>query len=113
MAATDALARAIANAELDPFTRRRLPAPTVRAALAALDAQRADLAAALQLFADNYQERAEDGNDYVVEPLGDAWNALHDAVDSLDRLRARIEDNPRPIPEHERGTWELVKQNID
>lgn len=43
----------------------------------------------------------------------DAWNRLHDAVDELERYRADVEANPRPLLESDRAEYELVIANID
>jgi hypothetical protein len=49
----------------------------------------------------------------LPDEVGDAWNAAHDAVAALERLRAHVEMNPRPMPAGAAGTWALIKQNID
>jgi len=73
---------------------------TAIAAVKAIEARYAELFAA-------------SGTQPLPAQVGDAWNAANDAWDALLRERAAAEENPRPIPPREAGTWALVQQNID
>lgn len=49
----------------------------------------------------------------VPEAVGDAWNAVSDAIDRLERERVDVEVNPEPIPLSEAENYRLVKDNVD
>jgi hypothetical protein len=86
---------------------RRLTARQVTRAVAALDAQLATVAAALDAFGLAWEGQT------VPDAVGTAWNSLHDAERDLEEARADVIANPRPIPASEWGTALLVAQNID
>jgi hypothetical protein len=90
-------------------TQRRLTGRQLAKALADIDAQIMRLEYILSDF-NAFTVLCPDG---IPEYVSDAWNATHDALTALREHRSRVEMNPRPIPSHELGTWELARQNID
>lgn len=102
------LAAVLAHVGRGPFDRPQLTARQLAAALAVIDARLSATRAAEAALRAGW-----DHPDTVPEQVGDAWNALSDAIRELEELRAEVEANPRPIPAAERGTWELARLNID
>jgi hypothetical protein len=45
--------------------------------------------------------------------LSDAYYAANEALEGLERERAEVEANPRPLPAGAAETWKLIQQNID
>jgi hypothetical protein len=89
-------------------TTRRLTARQLATALAEIDAQLAQLVAIEGMFRSSFATAS-----IRLGGTADAWNATHDAIRELEEHRAEVAANPRPIAPAERGTWELVQQNID
>jgi hypothetical protein len=87
-------------------TPRRLTARQVATALAAIDAQLANIRAALAGFDATWGECSP-----VPDAVGAAWNSMHDAERALTAHRAQVELNPRPVDRL--STSGLVAQNID
>ena len=89
--------------------------PEQAAELARIDAQLAALRVIREQFTAGYESRVLASTSVTDAGLavGDAFNAVHDAIDALERERAEVVENPRPIPAAEAGTWALIQDNID
>lgn len=92
---------------LDGMTTRRMTARQLAAALRPIDAQIAAAEVVVAAFSAAFEHVT------VTEEIGNAWNAMHDAVYTLKVEREAVALNPYPISAADIGTWRLIQDNVD